>query len=270
MKMLLKNPNDGIRPGNFVYDKKVKEGQDKVSGSKQKHAVYAIVPGYQGVLQRHKQPTMLDYCFSIGDNRGGQKPRFFSSSTPYVMELGDSLTDAANYVKWQRSQAINDMHRQISEEKASQGVLASFRRGTETNISKSVPGKLPNRDGGVFVSELVLQNTQKRINYRGRYLSAGLKTEEAKKVLRCLPFCRLPASTDDIIQRVMGSRTQLEWEASSVARKKFLSDGDPDGSLRKIMVWICSYLCHPSPAIATYHLLSVTQCSWRGTTRRHW
>ena len=265
MKMQLKNPNEGKWPGNFVYDMNC-VAKKKFDGRK----TAALVTGYQGVYQHIEQPTMLDYFFTIGSNRGGQQQRWFTSDAPYVMEPGDSLTDAANYVKWQRGQAMNAKHREISEEKASQGVLASFRRGTETNISKSVPGKLPNRVGGAFVSELISQNTQKRINKRGSYLSVGLKTEEAKKVLRCLPFCRLPASTDDIIQRVMGSRTQLEWEASSVARKKFLSDGDPDGSLRKIMVWICSYLCHPSPAIATYHLLSVTQCSWRGTTRRHW
>ena len=39
------------------------------------------------------------------------------------MELGDSLTDAAKYVYWQRGQAMNAKHKEISEEEAGLGPL---------------------------------------------------------------------------------------------------------------------------------------------------
>ena len=233
MKMLVKNPNDGKWPGNWIADKNCVEKR-KLNGSKQD---YTLVHGYPGVYQHIQEPAMFDYCFDIG-GRGAH--RSFSSDAPYVMEAGDSLTDVLNYVKWQRGQAINAMHKQISEVLASENRLASFRRGTQIGISKSAPGILPNREGSAFVGELISQNTVKRFNDLG-LLSSGIMQSEANKLLRCLPFCRLPASTDDIIQSVIGRYSSSDIQASYEARKKFLSVGDPDGSLRKIMVWICSY-----------------------------
>ena len=56
MHMLLKDPNEDPWAGNFVYDKKVKEGQH-VSDSGGKH--YALVPGYPGVMYSRAQPSLL-------------------------------------------------------------------------------------------------------------------------------------------------------------------------------------------------------------------
>ena len=161
------------------------------------------------------------------------------------MEPGDLLDDVAKYVFWQRNQAMNAMEKKISEEAAAQAHLPFFRRTLQTGMSPSLPSKLPGKEGGDFTAQLVSQNTVKRFNSL-KILSPGLHQRlEANKLLRCLPFGKLAASTDEIIQRVLGRYSLSDIQASYKARQEYSINGDPDGSLGKIMVWILSYLFSP-------------------------
>ena len=53
--MLLKDSNAGRWAGNFVYDENVVEKGRSSSGSAR---LYALVPGYPGVMQHKSQPSI--------------------------------------------------------------------------------------------------------------------------------------------------------------------------------------------------------------------
>ena len=162
----------------------------------------------------------------------------YCSKTPYVMEPGDKLDDVVKYIFWQKNQAINAVEKQLSEEAALRNSIPFFHRALQTGMSPSLPGKLPGKEGGDFTAELVSQNTVKRFNSL-HILSPGLHQQrEANKLLRCLPFGKLAASTDEIIQRVLGRYSLSDIQASYKARQEYSINGDPDGSLGKIMVWV--------------------------------
>ena len=209
-------------PGTWTYDNNVSHK----SCTFNKGRAWSLMPQYRGVFMNVCQPELLLYFFTIGSTRD-KSVKYFVSEKLYVRGPDDSIESAAQYVLWQKNQAMNAVHAKIHEKEKGQIILSTFRRTSSGgNQSKSIPGCLTFHAGATFINEIAFQCTAKRVNNK-HILNIDLSLDESKLLVRSDPFGHVETDIDAIIRRILGNYTQQQLEASTVAyNTKSASDDD--------------------------------------------
>ena len=218
-------------PGTWTYDNNVSHK----SCTFNKGRAWSLMPQYRGVFMNVCQPDLLLYFFTIGSHRE-KSLKYFVSEKFYVRGPDDPIESAAQYVLWQKNQAMKAVHAKIHEEEKGQIILSTFRRTSAGgNQSKSIPGCLTFHAGAAFINEIAFQCTAKRLNGK-HILNIDLSLDESKVLVRSDPFGHVETDIDVIIRRILGNYTQQQLEASTVAYNTKSASDDDKRVLRSQMV----------------------------------